>query len=257
VSPKPPDEHLSGIETRWTWVIQASESTGDEALRAQIKLWNRYAGAIQRYLARVAEDPDVAEDLAQEFTLRLIRGDFREADPERGRFRDLIKRAAINLVRDHQRRRRRAARPLDDLAGQIADPEETNTDDQLDRAFLQSWREALLASTWRRLEAFSQKLDHPYDRVLKLRVAEPTLRSAEMAERLSAELGLNVNAGWVRQNLARARARFIRDLLDQVAETLCGETGEALDDELIQLRLYEQCREGLAAFREEHRRSRK
>jgi DNA-directed RNA polymerase specialized sigma24 family protein len=46
-------------------------------------------------------DPEVADDLAQEFALRFLRGDFQRADPERGRCRDYLKRALINLVHDY------------------------------------------------------------------------------------------------------------------------------------------------------------
>src|SRR3712207_7176976 len=44
-----------------------------------------------------------AEELLQEFAVRFLRGDFRRADPQRGRFRDYVKTALIHLVIDHQR----------------------------------------------------------------------------------------------------------------------------------------------------------
>jgi RNA polymerase sigma-70 factor (ECF subfamily) len=44
-----------------------------------------------RYLLKVTADRDLTDDLTQEFALRVLRGDFRAADPSRRRFRDFFK----------------------------------------------------------------------------------------------------------------------------------------------------------------------
>ncbi len=72
----------------------------------------RYGGAVQRYLLASVRDPDAASDLAQEFALRFLRGDFHRADPGRGRFRDFVKRAIYHLMIDHFRERKKS-RPSD------------------------------------------------------------------------------------------------------------------------------------------------
>ena len=48
-------------------------------------------------------DADLADEMFQEFALRLVRGDFRNADAARGRFRFFLKTALYHLVVDAQR----------------------------------------------------------------------------------------------------------------------------------------------------------
>ena len=49
----------------------------------------RYSGAIHRYLFKAVGDPEVVEELDQEFALRFLQGKFLNFDPSRGRFRNL------------------------------------------------------------------------------------------------------------------------------------------------------------------------
>src|SRR3954464_7283198 len=106
------EEILSEIQTIWSVVDRAHHDTGEPARRALHDLIQRYRGAIYRYLRRAVRDPDAAEELAQEFSLRILRGDFRQADPRRGRFRDYLKTALFHLVIDYQRRQRSHPGPL-------------------------------------------------------------------------------------------------------------------------------------------------
>ena len=52
---------------------------------AQKLLMEYYFGAVYRYLRVSVRDPEAAADLAQDFALRFVRGDFKKADPSRGR----------------------------------------------------------------------------------------------------------------------------------------------------------------------------
>jgi RNA polymerase sigma-70 factor (ECF subfamily) len=70
-----------------------------------------------------------------------------------------------------------------------------------------------------------------------------------MAEHLSAALGKPVNAAWVRQNLHRAREKFAELLVEEVLHTLERPTAEQLEEELIDLALFEYCRDAVARFR--------
>src|SRR5947207_152703 len=99
--PFPSDEHLSRIATRWTMVFAAHRGP-DSVERGMLPtLLLRYSGAAYRYLLGAVRDPDRAEDLCQEFAVRFLRGDFHRAAPGRGRFRDYLKTALVNLVNDH------------------------------------------------------------------------------------------------------------------------------------------------------------
>src|SRR5713101_7167113 len=99
------NQHLSRISTQWTMVFQAHQGPVDAVTRARHQLLQRYSGAAYRYLLGAVRDPDVAAELCQEFALQFVRGDFRRADPERGRFRDYLKRALIHMITDYQRTR--------------------------------------------------------------------------------------------------------------------------------------------------------
>lgn len=239
MDPSEPDSHLSRIETQWTAVFQAHRGPSEEAARVLSEQVRRYGGAVHRYLLASLRNPDAAEDLSQEFALRFLRGDFRNADPGKGRFRDFLKRAVYHLMIDHHRARQAHALPLEDV-GEPADLETSIAN--LDAGFVESWREELLARAWSALGRFQGRTGRPLFAVLRARVDEPELDSAGLADRLSARLGKSVDAGWVRVNLHRARDQFIDLLLEEVAATLPDRSPEGLVQELIELGLYDRCR---------------
>ena len=95
------------------------------------------------------------------------------------------------------------------------------------------------------LSKFQDETGQPYHTVLKLRVDHPELHSADMADRLSFELGRAVTAGGVRQALQRARDRYVSLLLDEVRSSLDSPTRPELLDELADLKLLEYCKPAL------------
>src|SRR5438445_11378604 len=96
---------LSSIQTQWTKLFEAHQGPGDAATAAQRQLLSRYYSVVYRYLLAMVRDPMVAEDLTQEFAVRFLRGDFKQANPERGRFRDFLKTALRHLAQDHWRKK--------------------------------------------------------------------------------------------------------------------------------------------------------
>src|SRR5437763_1715956 len=95
------NERLSRIKTRWTELLQAHGDEGNRAAETRRQLLLRYHGAVYRYLLGALRDADQAEELAQDFAVRFLRGDFKRADPQRGRFRDFLKTALRNLLKNH------------------------------------------------------------------------------------------------------------------------------------------------------------
>ncbi len=232
------DERLSRISTQWTLVLHAHQGLANAAL-AQKELLHRYGGAVYRYLLGAVRDPDAAEDLAQEFALRFVRGDFRRANPERGRFRDFLKTALIHLVTDHHRARQARPLLLDPDAPEPAAPSLDSGPGDAD--FLASWREELLHRTWKALA----QANPVYHGALLLRVTEPEITSPQMAERLTAQLGKPLSAALVRKALQRAHSKFAELLLEEVAGSLGTATREALQEELAELDLLRYCRSAL------------
>ena len=213
---------LSRISTVWTELARA-HAPGTGANAAQTAALLRYHRAVYRYLCGAVRDENVAEELAQEFALKFIRGDFRGADPARGRFRDYVRTALSRLVTDYHRSRQAAPQALvADVAAPAAPVPE-------DGDFLGEWRAELLDRTW---EALGEA-NPAYKAALLLKVREPDLSSAEAAERLSAELGRPLTADWVRKAVQRAHEKFADLLVDEVTRSL----GEAVGPELVSAEL--------------------
>jgi DNA-directed RNA polymerase specialized sigma24 family protein len=233
------EQHLSKIETHWTAVFQAHQAKSVQTTEAQAELVLRYGGAVHRYLLASLRDVDAADELAQEFALRFLRGDFKNADPAKGRFRDFLKRAVYHLMVDYHRMRRFRPRSLAEEPEPAVEPDPW--DRQLDQQFLESWRDQLMAHAWSALDRLQERKGQPFADVLRLRVASPELRSVQLAERLSERLGRPVNSGWVRLNLHRARDMFVKSLIDEVRRSL-SDHPERLEDELSELGLLEYCR---------------
>ena len=226
-------ERLSRIETQWTAVLRAHDPGTESARDVRDRLVVHYSGAVYRYLLGATRDPEVAADLCQEFAVRFLRGDFRRAAPDRGRFRDYVKTALANLVNDHHRARRAGPMPL------VADPPAADPASEDD--FLAGWQQSLLDQTWKALAA-----DNPtFHAVLLLRVENPEMPSPEMAERLSAQLDKPVTPENVRKSLQRAHAKFADLLLERVVQGLDNPTDDELDDELRALDLLRYCRSAL------------
>jgi RNA polymerase sigma-70 factor (ECF subfamily) len=202
-------------------------------------LLERYHGVVFRYLLGAVRDAEMAQELAQEFAMRFLRGDFHRADPERGRFRDYLRTALSHLVDEHWRSVR--LRP-ESLSANVAAPsEETDTGQD----FLESWRQELLDRTWRTLQ-----IDNPtYYAVLRFRVENPDLPSSRIAEELTASLGKPMTHDSTRKSLQRAREAFADLLLDEITQSLGSSSDDVLEDESRELDLLKYCRTALARRR--------
>ncbi|HEV3383728.1 MAG TPA: hypothetical protein VG097_02875 [Gemmata sp.] len=229
-------QRLSRISTQWTMVLQAHGDKVEATQSALQALLERYSGAAFRYLMGAVRNAEVAEELAQEFAFRFVRGDFRRADRQRGRFRDYLKTSLIHLVHDWQRHKQ--GQPLqlgiEPAAPAAADP--NSTDD-----FLAGWRTELLERTWQSLADDNSG----YHAALQYRVENPEATSNAMAEHLTSCLGKPVNAALARKMVERAHIKFADLLLEEVAISLEASGPEELEKELNELDLLKYCRSAL------------
>lgn len=240
--------HISQIETLWPMLRQAHGGTADQVNAAQEVILKRYRPAVYRYLLACVGDADAADELCQEFALRFLRGDFRNANPERGRFRDLLKSALYHLVIDHHKKKKK------NLPGLSQGPEPAASEAstmESDRRFIEAWRAELLRRAWEALAEEEKRTGRYLHTVLHFRAEHPDLRSAQMAEHLSARLHRELSADWVRKWLHEAREVFARMLLNLVAESLEDTSFESLEQELIDLKLHEYCKTALDKRRKE------
>jgi RNA polymerase sigma-70 factor (ECF subfamily) len=230
MTPPGPGHRLSNISTVWTLLQQAHAGPAADAAAAQQQLMERYGGAVRRYLLAALRDPHAADDLAQEFALSLVRGEFRRADPDRGRFRDYVKSVLFHLVSKHRKVQRKQPRPASP-AEPAAPP------DDPDREFNESWRAHLLERAWQALS----RSQPAYHEVLRFRSANPKMPSAQMALELTRQLGRPLTADGVRQTLRRARSVYVDLLMTEVVESLEEPTAERVGDELRDLNLLGYC----------------
>ncbi len=230
--------HLSRIETQWAVVREAHDSqvSGNQA---QTELIDIYGPSIKRYLLASMRDEDGAADVFQEFALRLIRGDFRNADSHKGRFRSMIKTALYRLMIDYYRRTKKQRKfGSGEEIDSFAEPEVKSKDD----SFSLAWRQSLLDEAWNRLEQLQQQTGRPYFSVLRARVDFPKLTTTQLHQNLS-ETDKSIPASSAfRVFIHRARKRFGAILLEQVVASMNEPTDEQIELELIELGLHHFCK---------------
>jgi RNA polymerase sigma-70 factor (ECF subfamily) len=239
---------LSEMETCWTVLRQTVDGDSVEVKAAQQVILGRYLPAVRHYLLACLRDADAADEVCQEFSWRFIRGDFRKANPEKGRFRNLLKTALAHLVADHHKRRAKAMPTLSP-----ADPEpEADSAGTLnsDRQFLDAWRADLLMKAWDALLREEKRTGKPMHTVLHFRAEHPELRSAQMAELLGARMRKGFSAGWVRKWVREARGKFAEFLLMEVASSLRDADADTVEQELIDLDLHPYCKDALDKWRQ-------
>lgn len=234
--------HLSRIETQWN-VVRKAHAEEDGAEVARIQLIEQYGPAAKRYLLGALRNQDAAEEVFQEFALRLIRGDLKNADMSKGRFRNLVKTTLYHLIVDYHRKNQRnqkktAIANVDELAA-------VELESDADDPFLIAWRESLLEQAWSRLDQLEQETGRAYFTVLRTRVDHPRLTTRQLRDRLKGMLKEVPTEAALRVLLCRARRRFAHLLLEQVSRSFENPTDEQVEEELIELGLHHYCKVGL------------
>lgn len=233
------NDRLSQIPTLWTVVRRAHGDETAEVRSAQQEMLDRYGGAIQRYLLAALRDRTAAEDAYQEFALRFLKGDYKSANPERGRFRSFLKTILYRLVVEHYRGKKRDK--LAQVNSQFPEPAVMD-EPESDQQFQQTWQDELLKRAWDALKGSEESSGRPVFTVMRTRVEAPDLSSNELAERLSQKLGKPVSSANLRVMVHRARDEFARLLFEEVAATIDDPTRADVEEELSELGLLEYCR---------------
>ena len=228
------DQRISQLQTKWDEIFAAhakeKDGTETEIQLAQECVLSRYGGCVYNYLLGATQDHAIADELAQEFAFRFVRGDFVNAHPSKGRFRDYLKAALSNLVNEYFRQRPRVKPDSLHDSAVVAMPFEN-----LENEFNQTWREEVIRSTWKALKEFDARKRNHYYTVLKLRAESPHNSSVQLATTLSQQLDQELTPDWVRQKLHRARQKFAEFLLAEVRKTIDDE--DRLEEELADLKL--------------------
>ncbi|WP_162273946.1 RNA polymerase sigma factor [Mariniblastus fucicola] len=208
---------------------------------AQTELFELYSPAVKRYLLASLGNRESADEVFQEFALRIVRGDFRNADFEKGRFRNMLKTSLYRLMVDFHRRKQKqrklgTADQIDFIAA------EEDADSGCD-AFTLAWRQTMLDQAWRRLEQLQIESSKPYYTILRARVDHPEMTTKQLHEHLHESQPIAIPAeGSFRVYLHRARRRFAKLLTEQVAISIEEPTPDNIEAELIDLGLHVFCR---------------
>lgn len=238
---------LSQISTRWTLLRDVHSDDLPEAQQAHAALFERYRAAAWRYLVAVLRSPDAADEVFQDFAVRLLKGDFQAATPEKGRFRSYLKTILSRMAVDHFRKRKRQGVELTHAAEQIAGVENNVAGE----AFEECWRTELLERAWAALAEYEAQTESPYHTVLLFQSRHPEIRSKELASRMTEQLQPErpfTDAG-IRQIIHRARSRFAQLLIDEVVTSIGSEDEEDIEDELAALQLLRYCESVLSERR--------
>jgi len=218
------DPNLADMLTHWSKVFCAGRREGDSAAEARHELLVRYHDAVKRYLRAELRDDNAADLVFSDFALRILEADcfLQRADPARGRFRDYLKTVLRHMVADYyrqqQRENRKRERFTPDTDREPIERSEAGAEE--DQRFLGCWRQELVNQAWQALGQAETKTGQPYATLLRLQEEQPGVRSAQLAEQLTARLGRPFSAAGVRQVAHRGRELFGDLLVGEVARSL-------------------------------------
>lgn len=236
-------QRLDGISTMWSIVCTAhDDADGSGAREARAVLVQRYGGAARRYLLAACRDRETAEELFQEFSIRVLEGRLSGADREKGKFRSFVKGVLFNLIREHARQAGRGHSSLSDSVIRSLAVDRLEDDDETLR---ESWRQELFHQSWLHLESVEARTGQPYCFVLRHRAENPGVPATEIARAWQQRSSEERTPESIRQLLHRAREKFSDHLLSLITEMLPAPKLDLLEEELIELGLLEQCRPAL------------
>src|SRR6202046_3692811 len=137
--------------TRWTLVVAAGDPSRKEARSALVSLCENYWYPLYAYLRRRGYASDQAQDLTQDFFIRMLEGRYLDrADPEKGRFRSFMMTSLKFFVADEEDRQRAHKRgggmvvSLELSSGEERYQREPAHDETPERIFERRWALSLL-----------------------------------------------------------------------------------------------------------------
>lgn len=201
----------------------------------------RYAPAIRRYLTAILKSEDAAEEVSQEFLVKVFDKSFSADRVTKGRFRDYLKASLRYSAMSYLRKRPMPTAEAEQLASLVA---EESPEHASDREWIAQWRACLLERVWQSLEALERKSNHcHFHTVLRFVAENPQASSQTVANHVSRKLGEPYRADAARQQFARARRQFADFIIAEVKAESPDPTPDAIEAELIELDLMKYVRD--------------
>jgi RNA polymerase sigma-70 factor (ECF subfamily) len=209
--------------TRWTLVVAAGDPQRKEARSALVFLCENYWYPLYAYLRRRGYPADQAQDLTQEFFIRLLEGRYLDrADPEKGRFRSFLLTSLKFFVADEEDRHRARKRgggmvvPLEFSSGEERYQREPAHGETPERIFERRWALSMLDRVVERLRnefVHHGRAEH-FERLKMFLLGQSDAPYAELAREM------NTSEGALKVAIHRLRKRY-RDLFRQeIADTV-------------------------------------
>lgn len=204
-------------------VFAAGDPQRKEARAALIALCETYWYPLYAYLRRRGYAPDQAQDLTQDFFLRVLEGRYLDrADPEKGRFRSFLLTSLKFFVADEQDRQRARKRgagavvPLELSFGERRYQREPAHDETPERLFERRWALSVLDQVVEKLRAEFVRHGTPehFDQLKVFLLGRPDAPYAALAEKM------NTSEGALKVAIHRLRKRYRELFRQEIADTV-------------------------------------
>ena len=209
--------------TRWTLVVAAGDPKRKEARAALGSLCENYWYPLYAYLRRRGHSADQAQDLTQDFFMRVLEGRYLDrADPEKGRFRHFILTSLKFFVADEGDRQRTQKRgagmlvPLEFSSGEERYQREPGHDETPERIFERRWALSVLDRVVVRLrDEFVQhgRPEH-FERLKVFLLGRSDAPYATLASEM------NTSEGALKVAIHRLRKRYRELFRQEIADTV-------------------------------------
>jgi RNA polymerase sigma factor (sigma-70 family) len=209
--------------TRWTLVVAAGDPHRKEARSALVSLCESYWYPLYAYLRRRGHSADEAQDLTQEFFVRVMEGRYLDrADPEKGRFRSFILTSLKFFVADEEDRQRARKRgggvlvPLEFSSGEERYQREPAHDETPERIFERRWALSVLDRVVARVRHEFVQRGRPehFERLKVFLLGQSEAPYATLAHEM------NTSEGALKVAIHRLRKRYCELFRQEIADTV-------------------------------------
>jgi len=208
--------------TRWTLVVAAGDPHRKEARSALVSLCENYWYPLYAYLRRRGYPADQAQDLTQEFFIRVLEGRYLDrADPEKGRFRSFLMTSLKFFVADEEDRLRAHKRGGGAIVQLLPSGEEHYQrepahDETPERIFERRWALAVLDRVVERLRSEFVLHGRPehFERLKVFLLGHSDAPYAALAREM------NTSEGALKVAIHRLRKRYRELFREEIADTV-------------------------------------